>query len=356
MYTEVTKFLVSPDTSIHDTVAKADENRMGIVLVVDEERRLIGTVTDGDVRRAILAEVSLDQPVSYLLANKANSRRATPVTALAGSDRTILLRILREHNLLHLPLLDQDQRVIDLVTVNDLVAVDDHPLQAVIMAGGLGTRMRPLTDDTPKPMLPVGDRPLLEIIVQQLRDAGINRVNVAVHHASEKIADHFGDGSDFGVEITYANEDRPLGTAGALGLLEPPTDTTLVINGDILTQLDFKAMLDYHLENSTELTVAVRRQEFELPYGVVECDGPTVRSVTEKPRLNYFINAGIYLLEPSIYALIPCGESYHMTDLMNRLLAEGRAISAFPVREYWRDIGEPSDYQQAQEDMATGKV
>jgi NDP-sugar pyrophosphorylase family protein len=262
-----------------------------------------------------------------------------------------LLQILRDHSIQHLPLIDEDQKVVALVTLDDFVADQESPVQAVIMAGGLGLRMRPLTEETPKPMLPVGGRPLLEIIVDQLRSTGIKHISIAVNHKLEKIVEHFGDGKDFGVDITYATEDRPLGTAGALGLIKQPDDTTLVINGDILTSVDFGAMLAFHREHQAELTIAVTRHESQIPYGVVECDGAVVRGISEKPLMSFLINAGIYLLEPASHGLIPNGEPYDMTDLIVRLLEENRTVVAFPIREYWIDVGQMADYEQAQADF-----
>jgi NDP-sugar pyrophosphorylase family protein len=202
-------------------------------------------------------------------------------------------------------------------------------------------------------MLPVGDQPLLEIILKQLRQAGIRQVKLSLHHQSEKIAKHFGDGAEFGVDLSYLTEEKPMGTVGGLGLLEPPKETTLVMNGDLLTQVDFRAMLAFHREHQADLTVAVRAQNLTLPYGVIECDGPTVRGLKEKPVLNVFVNAGIYLLEPSVYLYIPQGERFDMTDLIQRLLTEGRPVVSFPIREYWLDIGGPEGYAQALEDIKT---
>jgi NDP-sugar pyrophosphorylase family protein len=215
------------------------------------------------------------------------------------------------------------------------------------MAGGKGSRLHPLTAEMPKPMLQVGDRPLLEIIIERLRDAGIRNVKVTTHHHRQKITDHFGDGRGFGVELSYVEEDQPLGTAGGLGLMEPPTETTLVMNGDILTDVDVRAMLRYHREHEADLTVGVRQYELKVPYGVVECDGPVVKGLSEKPVLGLFVNAGIYLLEPAVFRLIPIGERFDMTDLMQRVLADGRPMVSFPIREDWLDIGQLADYEQA---------
>ena len=324
-------------------------NRIGIVMVVDQEQRLLGTVTDGDVRRAVLADTDLSQPIMLLLDQKRGSIYAQPITAPVGSDSPTLLRILQQNSISQLPLVDAEQRVVALVTLEELIPRQEQPPQAVIMAGGEGARLRPLTDDLPKPMLPVGDRPLLEIIVEQLRDAGINQVNIAVHHKSEKITGHFGDGDGFGVDISYVTEDRPLGTAGAIGLLASSQETLLIIYGDIFTQVDFRAMLSYHREHGADLTVAVQQYDMQVPYGVVECQGATVQRLTEKPQYRFLVNAGIYLLEPSVHRAIPSGEPSDMTEIIERLLQEGRPVVAFPIHEGWIDIGRQDDYLQAQE-------
>lgn len=356
MYSDVAMFCITQGSLIFEAIAQMNRNKLGVVLVVDSDRRLVGTITDGDVRRAILGNISLQEPVSALLACKAGTPYARPVTARVGQDRGAYLSLLKQHNILHLPLVDDDGRITGLVRLDDFVPDRVSPLRAVVMAGGTGSRMRPLTEDVPKPMLPVGDQPLMEIIIQQLRDAGIRRVNVTTHHKSEKITEHFGDGRDFGVELSYVTEDRPLGTAGGLGLMETLEDTLLVINGDILTQVDFRTMIAFHREHHADLTLAVRRYDLHVPYGVVDCEGVSVRYLKEKPSLNFLVNAGIYLLEPTVYRYIPNGERFDMTDLIQRLLDAGRPVVSFPIWEYWLDIGEPTDYERAQEDVKNGKL
>lgn len=341
--------IITDNDSIRDCASLIDRNGKRIALVVDGGRHLVSTITDGDIRRAILNNIGLDEPVARLLKQKAGTPYAQPVTARLDDSRATHLKLLQDNNIAHLPLLDEDQRVVDLVTLDQLVAKGNLPLQAVIMAGGYGTRLRPLTEDTPKAMLPVGDTPLMEIIVGQLQQAGIYRVHLTVHHQSEKMIDHFGDGQEFGVHMTYVAEDRPLGTVGALGLMDQPEDTMLVINGDILTQVDFQAMLAFHQEHKAELTVAVQQYQLNVPYGVIEVDGPAVRGLVEKPVMNYFINAGIYLLEPSVHGSIPTGERYDMTELIQYLIDEGRSVAAFPIHEKWLDIGQHADYEKAQE-------
>lgn len=353
MYTDLATLCVDQKSSFGTAITQMDRSRLGIVLVVDEERRLLGTITDGDVRRAILAKVSLEEPISALLARKAGTPYARPITASMGQDPNTCLSLLKQHNILHLPLLDEEQRVAGLVTLEEFLPNQALPLQAVVMAGGQGTRLDPLTAEIPKPMLLVGDRPLMEIVIQQLRNAGIRQVKIATHHKPEKIEEHFGDGSSFGVRLSYVEEERPLGTAGALGLLEVPKETTLIINGDILTQVDFRAMLSYHREHQAQLTVAVRHYDLKVPYGVIECDGPVVRALSEKPVLGFFVNAGIYLIEPTVYRYIPNGQRFDMTDLIQRLLDHGQPVVSFPVREYWLDIGQHADYEQAQREAKT---
>jgi len=356
MYTDLTTLCASPEITVHQAIAQMEVSRVGVVLIVDPEQRLLGTMTDGDMRRAVLADIQMDQPVSVLLALQKNPDYSGPITAPVDSDEASLISTFREHRIRHLPLVDQDGRVVALVTPEEFFPDQKKPPQAVVMTGGMGTRLNPITIETPKSMLPIGDRPLLEIIVQQLQEAGIRQVNLSVHHKSEKISEHFGDGRSFGVDINYVTEDLPLGTAGGLGLMEQPNDTLLVMNGDILTQVSFPDMLAYHQENDADLTMAVQQYNVQLPYGVVECDGPTVQNLTEKPETNFLVNAGMYLLEPVVHKFIPKGERCEMTELIQRVLDAGLNVVAFPLREYWVDIGNHADYEKVQRDVELGKI
>jgi NDP-sugar pyrophosphorylase family protein len=222
-------------------------------------------------------------------------------------------------------------------------------MAAVIMAGGFGTRLRPLTDHVPKPMLPVGDRPLLARTLERLHEAGIQSVSIATHYLAEAIVEYFGDGEALGLQLHYVAEDQPLGTAGALRNVDAGDGPLLVLNGDILTGLDFREMLAFHRARGADATVAVRRYEVPVPYGVVECDDGVVNGLKEKPVLPLLINAGIYLLEPSVRAYLPPEDRFDMPQLLQRLLQDHRHVVSFPVLEYWIDIGQPPDYQLAQE-------
>ncbi|BDU71018.1 nucleotidyltransferase family protein [Mesoterricola silvestris] len=344
---------VPADCTIRSLVECIDRSgRLGVALLTQENGCLLAVITDGDVRRGLLAGLSLESLALDLLPIKNRMPNPKAVTAPVGTDSAHLLEIMQERHIRQIPLLDPQGRVADIVTMNDLLPTKQQELRAVIMAGGLGTRLRPLTDDTPKPMLSVAGRPAMEWIVEQLKRAGISRMNVATHYKPEKIMDHFGDGRAFGVEINYVNEELPLGTGGALGLLEPPEHPFIVINADVITHLDVLKMQDFHQEHGADMTVAITRQEFEVPFGIVDCEGAALTRLREKPKINLMVNAGIYLLEPRVYSFIPQkGERFNMTDLIQWLLDAGRPVVGFPIREYWMDIGEHKNLETAQDHL-----
>lgn len=340
---------IAPEATIHEAMRRINASALGIVLVLDAGCRLLDTLTDGDLRRAILDGSPLDAPVRGAIELK-GAAHPHPCVAPVGSDPALLLALMRAQVIRQIPLIDAERRVTSLVTMDDLLP-EAAPLQAVVMAGGFGSRLTPLTDEMPKPMLHVGDKPILEHIVGQLQQAGIRRVSFTTHYRPEAIEEHFGDGENFGLEIAYVNEDQPLGTAGALSLLAPCEEPMLVMNGDILTRVDFRAMLAFHREHGADLTVGVRQYDMSVPYGVVRCDGASVRAIEEKPVVNFLVNAGIYLIEPAAHRRIPAGQRFDMTDLIAKLTAEGRSVAAFPIVEYWLDIGRHGDYSQAQQDF-----
>jgi dTDP-glucose pyrophosphorylase len=330
-------------------MALIDENQCGIALVVDVERRLLGTVTDGDLRRAVLAQVNLESPVAGLLAD-----HGLPVTAEVSTGSDELLRLMEARGLRHVPLLDADGRVADLAFLDELVKDSRTPLRAVVMAGGLGLRLGELTAETPKPMLPIADTPLLELTVARLRDAGISQVAFTTHYRADAIREHFGDGRAFGVDVHYLDEEEPLGTAGGLSLLEDGNEPVLVMNGDVLTRFDIRSFVAFHVEHTAVATVAVLPYELRIPYGVVELEGAEVTALAEKPVLRRYVNAGIYLLSPEARRSLERGRHCDMPDLIERLLARGAPVVAFPLREYWLDIGDAAMYEQANRDARAG--
>lgn len=344
--------LLAPSATLAEALSQLDAAGTGVLLVAGPNRRLVGVLTDGDLRRAILGGAALDAPALPFVSRE-------PLTAAPGAGPDAVLELLdhgREFAVHHLPVVADDGVVLGLWLRSDIVRTAGSDLRAMIMAGGYGTRLRPLTEATPKPMLPVGDRPLLELTIERLRAAGIRHVGVATHYLAERITQHFGDGSAFGVEISYFPEEQPLGTAGALRALPDDGEPLLVLNGDVLTGVNFARMLAFHRECGAELTMGVREHVMEVPYGVVDCAGSRVLGIREKPRQRHLVNAGIYLLEPGVRRLVPDDLRFDMPDLIGRLLEAGRSVAAFPILEYWLDIGRPADYARAQADIATARL
>jgi dTDP-glucose pyrophosphorylase/CBS domain-containing protein len=346
------ELLIHPELSLEAAMRQLDRTGRGVLFIVDAEERLLATITDGDIRRALLSGNQLTASVRNIVDAKAGRR---PVTASVTASAEEIRRLMADRAVRQIPLLDSSGRVGGFVTLDDILA-DTPSMEAVIMAGGFGKRLHPLTHDTPKPMLQVGDRPLLEHTVEQMKNAGIETVHITTHFAAEKIRGHFGDGGRMGISVNYVEEDKPLGTAGALSALRNSKSRLLVINGDILTGVDFTQLQRFHVEHGALLTVGLRQYDFEVPYGVVECEGAEVRAVREKPRYEFFVNAGIYLVEPAALEFIPEAEVFHMTDLITALTAAGRSVAGFPIVEYWLDIGLPADYEQAQRDVKEGKI
>ncbi len=340
--------IISQETSIKECLEKLNQVGLGILLICSNKMSLVGVITDGDIRRAFLENISFDQPCMKIA-------NLNPLTAIDKPSPEEALSLMNQGKLFtvhQLPILDTDGKLIDLILREEISSQNPSTkLTAVVMAGGFGTRLRPLTASTPKPMLPVGGSPLLERIVNQLKKTGINDINITTHYLPEQITDYFGNGERHGVNIHYVSETEPLGTAGALGLIEKTDSPLLVINGDILTQVDFGAMLNFHKEQKAALTIGVRMYEFTIPYGVVECAGSRVCSLNEKPVKKFLVNAGIYLMEPEVHALIRPDEFINMTDIIDKLLQQSKTVSSFPIMEYWLDIGHVEDYNKAQSDI-----
>jgi dTDP-glucose pyrophosphorylase len=341
----LTATVIAPGETIAEAIRRLDDAGTGVLLLCEPDGLLVGVLTDGDIRRAMLRGVSFDGTCVSI---------ATRMPVVVPPDAPVVeaLRRMNEADVNQIPVVDPaNGRVVDLLLRRDLVTEEELAVAAVVMAGGFGTRLRPLTDDLPKPMLRVGDRPLLERTIEQLRNAGIRHVNVTTHYLPEKITDHFGDGRDYGVQIAYVNEDRPLGTAGGLALVKDSREPLLVINGDILASIDFRDLARYHRKHGADVTVCVRRHKIPIPYGVMECEGARLVRVREKPNVDLLVNAGIYLLEPSVRDYLPRGERFDMTDLIERLLAAGRPVATYPILGYWLDVGRHEDFDRAQEDL-----
>ncbi len=338
---------VPQDVTVREAIAAIDRSKRQIAVVVDGDGKLVATVTDGDVRRGILKGVDLDGPVSQVM-------HTTPTTVREDDDETAVRRLMRERKLQHVPVLDADGKLLDLATVDELFGVAPRNTRVVLMAGGLGTRLRPLTETIPKPMLDVGGRPLLEQIIAGFADQGFTRISVSVNYRKEMVQDHFGDGAKFGVEIDYIEEDAPLGTAGALSLMPSrPKAPFIVMNGDLLVSMRFSNLLKFHQDVEAVATMVVREYAHQVPYGVVRAEGDIMTGIEEKPTEKFFVNGGIYVLSPEAFDQIEPGIALDMPTLLTRLREAGQRVAVFPLAEYWRDIGQIDDLEAARSEFGS---
>lgn len=343
---DLERSLVGPATTITHALEALEASDGKIVLVVDEERRLLGTVTDGDVRRGILRGVGLDRPVTEVM-------NRTPVTGAVSEEDRQIKQVMRLGGYKQVPVVDQQGRVVDLKLLKDLLDVPVWDNLVVLMAGGFGTRLQPLTRSAAKPMLQVGDKPVLETTIEAFLNLGFHRFVITLHYRADDIVQHFGDGSSLGAEIHYVRETEPMGTAGALRQLPvQPEEALIVMNGDILTNVNFLQLLEFHNEHQAAATMCVRDYDFQVPYGVVEVNGHDFAGIVEKPIQRFFVNAGIYALEPDALDRVPPTGRFDMPQLYEALRGDDRTVSVFPIREYWVDIGEHSDLDKARNDFS----
>jgi dTDP-glucose pyrophosphorylase len=344
--TDFTDSLVAATASIKDVIATIERSSAKVALVVDDNQRLMGTVTDGDVRRGLLRGVQMTDVASAIM----NSQ---PRVAHTQDDPAGIVDMMRRNICRQVPILDTEGRVVALRTLEEALQVPRRPNPVFLMAGGRGQRLRPLTDDCPKPMLKIGGRPILQIIVENLLQQGFHDFYISVNYRRDMVREHFGNGSAWGAKIRYVEEEetRPLGTAGALSLIpEKPTHPMIVMNGDILTKVAFGSLLDFHHEHGSLATMCVRDYFVQVPYGVIELDDHRLSEIVEKPVHRFLVNAGIYVLEPSALELVPPDSAYDMPALFETLARERRPASVFPITEYWLDIGRMDDFNKANAD------
>ncbi len=331
-----------------DTIAVIDKGALKLALVVDEDKKLLGVVTDGDIRRALIKHQSMSTEII-------NVMNVSPLVAKEGTSRISLLNIMKTKGLLAIPLI-KDNCLVGLETLQKLIGRQRYDNPVFLMAGGFGTRLKPLTDNCPKPLLKLGEKPILETILESFIASGFHQFYISTHYMPEAIKGHFGDGSQWGIEINYVHEDSPLGTGGSLGLLpeDLPDLPILMMNGDVLTKIDFEQLLSYHNEYQPVCTMCVREDEYKVPYGVVEADGTKITSLVEKPTHKYFINAGVYVVSREMVSSVNKNTRVDMTDLIEQRLDNSEFVSMFPVHEYWLDIGKMVDFYQAQKDVMHG--
>ncbi|MEZ8144271.1 alcohol dehydrogenase [Enterovibrio norvegicus FF-454] len=343
------KTLISEYSTIKQALAIINNEAMRVAVVVDKDNRLRGMVTDGDIRRGLLNDLTLTDSVTKVM-------NLNPITVSQNISKEQLVELMERKQILSVPLLDTEGKVVGLETLHGALSKNLYKNPVFIMAGGFGTRLRPLTDKCPKPMLKVGQKPILETVIKSFIKAGFSDFYISTHYMPEQIHEHFGDGSQLGVSISYVHEDTPLGTGGALGLLpdDLPKDLPLImINGDVLTKVDFQRLLIFHIENDADATICVREYDYQIPYGVINGNGNKITSMVEKPIQRFFVNAGIYVVSPHIIESVPMNHKVDMPTLLEQHMNERENIFMFPIHEYWLDIGRMDDFNRAQVDIHT---
>ena len=333
---------ISPYENLRTTLECLEESALQIILVIDKNDKLLGVVTDGDVRRAILKSLGMETVVTEIMATD-------PQCGAPGDSRDMLLNRMRSESIQQMPVVDENGILVDLILFENRGSL---PNNIVLMAGGGGIRLRPLTADIPKPMLHVGNRPILETIISQLHDFGFVNFHISLNYLGEQIETYFNDGSQWGISINYLKENFPLGTAGSLSLLEGTlNEPIIVMNSDLLTKLNFEQLLAFHNAHDSSLTVCVRDYDYILPYGVVEVDGQNLIAIKEKPQKKELVNAGIYILDPHVIDLVKTDTYVDMTDIIHLLIEEDDRPRVFPIHEYWLDIGQKQDFQRAEDEF-----
>ena len=342
---ELDKISIRPNSSVKDALDVLHSYGVRIVLVTDKSNFLMGTVTDGDIRRALIKRFALDSVVSDIM-------NSSPTVAKTTDSKEYILSLMRNFSLLHIPIVDKDMKLINVETLEHITEKKLYDNPVFLLAGGFGKRLHPLTKETPKPLLKVGNKPILETIILQFIKHGFYNFYISTYYKSDLIKSYFGSGEKYCVNIEYIDEEYPLGTAGSLGKLpnDMPDLPIIIMNGDLLTNVNYKDLLDFHNGSKLEATMCVREYDIKVPYGVVDIDNYNVREIKEKPVHKFFVNAGIYVLNQSLIERVD-GKTYlDMTDLLDSEIKK-RGVSAFPIYEYWLDIGRIDEYEKANRDM-----
>ncbi len=343
-YKEMIEFCLKENSTVCKCMEVIDKNKQGIALVVNKQGQLIGTVTDGDVRRFILSGHAIEEPV-------ANVMSTNFITAPLGTSEKKIKELMNNYLVRNIPILDKNGCPCKIVNIRDIVSEEYANQIAIIMAGGQGDRLKPITEDIPKPMVKVGDKPIIENIINDFARCGIINIYISINYKGYVIKDYFGDGSKHGVKITYIKENKKLGTAGALTLLpEIPLKPLIVINGDVITKTNFLRLIEFHKQHRCVMTVAASQYKVNIPYGVLKLSGHYLLGIEEKPQQEFLCNSGIYTLNPEVLSLIPKNTEFNMTDLIEEIVRKGLPVSTFPLHEYWIDIGEFEELSKAKKD------
>lgn len=340
------KILLAPEDPLEHAVKVLNEGGYRIALVADQFGRLLGTVTDGDIRRSLINQAGMKSAVKLTM-------NSNPITVDINTREDDILSLMSSKGLQHIPIVDK-KIICGLKILDELLTKPKCNNPVFLMAGGFGVRLKPLTNDTPKPLLKVGKKPILETIIEQFIGYGFHNFYISTYYKSEQIRDYFKSGELHNVNINYVHESNPLGTAGSLGLLPDNISNLplIVMNGDLLTKVNFNHLLDFHNKNNTKATMCVREYDFQVPYGVVETQNHQINKIEEKPVHSFFVNAGIYVLNKDLINKID-GKSYlDMTDFLSQEL-EQDGVSAFPIHEYWIDIGHIDEYERANREVSS---
>lgn len=338
--------LITEEFTIKEALEVIDNGLKRIAIVVDSFGKLLGTLNDGDIRRALLKENSLNSSIKNIY------HRNPSVCNINDSKNTIIETALK-NKVYQIPIVDDEYKLVDVEDLATLLSSKNKKNKVVLMAGGLGTRLQPLTNDIPKPLLKVGTKPILETIIENFSNYGFKDIIISVNYKADMIKNYFQDGSKFGVNIEYLEENKRLGTAGALSLLkEDINEPFFVMNADLLTNVNFEQLLDFHIQGNSTTTMCVREYDFQVPYGVIKTKDDRIESISEKPIHKFFVNAGIYLLSPEILKFIPNNTFYDMPTLFEELIEKEYNVLSFPIHEYWLDIGRVVDYERANNEYA----
>ena len=340
---KIDEIKINQNASIKEALEVIDKGAIKVAVVLSDDGLLLGMLSDGDIRRALLKGMSLDDSIAGII-NK------HPVVANINDTKERILELANEKKLHQIPIISNG-KLIGIQDIREFLAPKNKPNKVILMVGGLGTRLRPLTNDVPKPMLDVGNKPILHTIVENFAKYGYTDIIMCVNYKSEIIKEYFGNGDKFGVKIEYVLESQRMGTAGALSLLQKrPKDDFFVMNGDLLTNVNFEYLHEYHKDSNACASICIRKYEMQVPYGVVNVRANKVTSIEEKPTQSFFVSAGIYMFSPIVLDFIPKGVFYDMPTLLGELLKQGFAVYPFFIREYWLDIGKMDEYRRANDE------
>jgi len=347
---EYEKILIPETETLLNVLQILHQQKSKIVVVCTNDKSLLGVIADGDIRRYLLNGGTLDDAVK-------NAMNSTPIVLHQKSNTADNLKLLEDNDIPCAPLVDENNTLVGVLSKKDLLTPPSHDNWVVLMAGGKGIRLRPLTEHTPKPLLRIGDKPVLETILNNFIKSGFSKFYISINYLGEQIQEYFGDGSKWGVQIRYLEEDKELGTAGCLKLIQDtPTEPLIVMNGDILTNLNFSSFMNYHLAHSAKASMVVREHVTEIPFGVVTVNNEEILKIEEKPVHRHFINAGIYIIDPDVIDLIPQDEADNMPSLFEKVIENKGKCYSYPLYDFWLDIGRHDDLTHAQQIFSSGEL